>query len=132
MTMYAILVEWKLMNMILQNAVNAVLNCVIAVRSSVPAVGIVFVKIVWIPMIVNMRRTNPMALKEIIKKHLDDNGYDGLFCPDECACLKEDLAPCCNTFSNISNCRPGYKRVPSEKEQGETGYAFMIGGEKQV
>lgn len=46
-----------------------------------------------------------MNCKEIIKKYLDDNGYDGL-CHDECGCLKDDLYPCGECFDV---CKPGHK-----------------------
>ena len=40
-----------------------------------------------------------MTAKEIVKKYLDDNGYDGLVAEEiECACFNEDLFVCeiCN------------------------------------
>ena len=50
-----------------------------------------------------------MTVEEIIKEHLKDNGYDGLYCPDaECGCTLEDLRPCCE---DISLCRPGYRQI---------------------
>lgn len=43
---------------------------------------------------------------EIVRDWLDVNGYDGLCYPDECACLKGDLAPC----GEINGaCKPGYR-----------------------
>ena len=47
-----------------------------------------------------------MDVKGIIKKYLDDNGFDGLFSPEECACDKDDLFPC---DGSNSDCLPGYK-----------------------
>lgn len=48
-----------------------------------------------------------MNVREIIKKHLEDNGFDGLYNTDgECACLKDDLLPC---QDDSQECEPGYK-----------------------
>jgi len=46
-----------------------------------------------------------MTCKEIIKKWLDDNSYDGLF-HDDCGCSKDDLFPCGSCFDQ---CEPGYR-----------------------
>jgi hypothetical protein len=36
-----------------------------------------------------------MTAREIIKKYLEDNGYDGLFyAQGECSCQLNDLMPC--------------------------------------
>jgi hypothetical protein len=48
-----------------------------------------------------------MTVRDIIKKYLEDNGYDGLFYPGDCACLKDDLQPC---DGSMMDCEPGYKR----------------------
>ena len=47
-----------------------------------------------------------MDVREIIKKYLIDNGFDGLFDPDECACEIADLMPC---GEYCGSCEPGYK-----------------------
>ncbi len=48
-----------------------------------------------------------MELKDIVKKYLDDNGYDGLLSEDaECACDKDDLFPC---GEPSARCTAGYK-----------------------
>ena len=47
-----------------------------------------------------------MDVIDIISKYLDQNGYDGLYFPGECACLSSDLAPC-GELQN--NCKAGYK-----------------------
>ncbi len=47
-----------------------------------------------------------MALREIIKKYLDDNGFDGL-CGDECGCQIGELFPC--EVPDVDGCQPGYK-----------------------
>ncbi len=64
-----------------------------------------------------------MNVKEIIVKHLEDNGLDGLRCDrEDCACLKDDLFQCdCPS----PDCEPGYK-WPSEDPDCE----FEIRSEK--
>ena len=54
------------------------------------------------------RKRRQMTGKDIIRKHLGENGYDGLFCAEAgCACEKEDLFPC---GSAPDTCEPGYKK----------------------
>ncbi len=45
------------------------------------------------------------TVKSIMRKWLNENGFDGLF-NDECACLRKDLMPC---DCPGTNCQPGYK-----------------------
>ena len=52
-----------------------------------------------------------MNVKEIVKKYLDENGFDGLY-NDRCGCEKDDLMLC---NENLEKCKPGYKRKFSEK-----------------
>lgn len=47
-----------------------------------------------------------MTIKEIIAKHLTDNGFDGLVYPGECGCEVDDIAPC---GEYCLDCEPGYK-----------------------
>jgi hypothetical protein len=47
-----------------------------------------------------------MTLREIVKKFLEDNGFDGLFSEYDCACEKDDLMPC---DEPRTDCQPGYK-----------------------
>ena len=47
-----------------------------------------------------------MDVLDITKQYLKENGYDGLYCENECGCGIEDLAPC---DGPIHSCRPGYK-----------------------
>jgi len=47
-----------------------------------------------------------MTIKEIIKRGLIDNGYDGL-CRDDCGCGVDDFIPCLGDFSE--QCEPAYK-----------------------
>ena len=47
-----------------------------------------------------------MTVKEIIIKHLEDNGYDGLVSSGcECACKLDDLNPC---DESMIDCEAGY------------------------
>lgn len=46
-------------------------------------------------------------VEDIIKKYLEDNGFDGL-CNKDCGCLISDLAPC---GQPSTTCRPGYKTM---------------------
>jgi hypothetical protein len=46
-----------------------------------------------------------MTVKEILKKYLVDNGFDGLV-GDECGCDLKDLIPDCDM---IDDCEAGYK-----------------------
>lgn len=50
-----------------------------------------------------------MNVREIIKKYLDDNGYDGL-CREECGCGKDDLFPCGDPGGSGEYCVPAYIR----------------------
>lgn len=45
------------------------------------------------------------TVREIIAKHLTDNGFDGL-AGDECGCATDDLFPC---DSCPCECEPGYQ-----------------------
>jgi len=46
-----------------------------------------------------------MTLIEIVEKYLADNGFDGLYSHQDCACKKGDLFPCGSPFDD---CKPGY------------------------
>lgn len=48
-----------------------------------------------------------MNVKEIIKKYLQENFFDGLYCPGECACELDDLFPCGE--GDLVHCQPGYR-----------------------
>jgi len=48
---------------------------------------------------------NPSVLK-MVEQSLRAGGYDGLYQPDCCACLLDDLAPCGDMSPN---CEAGYK-----------------------
>ena len=48
-----------------------------------------------------------MLVIEIVKVHLETNGFDGLVQQNsECSCLCDDLAPCSSDFGQ---CKPGYR-----------------------
>jgi len=47
-----------------------------------------------------------MTVTDMVEKHLKDNGFDGLFQPDVCACLLDDLAPC---GEMRPDCEAGYR-----------------------
>lgn len=60
-----------------------------------------------------------MTVNEIIVRYLEDNGYDGLYCPfDPCGCYKDDLCPCGNLI-NLWECEPGYKCTLDPVEWGD-------------
>jgi len=61
-----------------------------------------------------------MDVKEIVIKHLKDNGFDGLYSPGECACRISDMMPCCS--ESCLECEPGYFQ-----EHDREDYEFMIG-----
>ncbi len=48
-----------------------------------------------------------MTIAEIVKDYLKREGYDGLYQSGECACLADDLMPCCE--DSIADCEAGYK-----------------------
>lgn len=52
-----------------------------------------------------------MTNKEIVKKHLKDNGFDGLFNEDLCGCSIEDLMAC---DEPLPSCQSGYKVMQSD------------------
>jgi len=54
-----------------------------------------------------------MTVETLVAKWLRNNGYDGLYYPGECACLVDDLAPCCENFMD---CSPGYRYPPEDDE----------------
>lgn len=62
-----------------------------------------------------------MTVKEIVKRFLIDNDYDGLW-TDDCGCFINDLFPCC--AEGVENCRPGYKSMDSSGD-------WKIGPEKE-
>lgn len=66
-----------------------------------------------------------MNPKEIVRKYLEENGFDGLFRDGKCACTKDDLWwGCCD--SPMKDCEPGYKSPCDCSED----HAFHIGPER--
>ena len=54
---------------------------------------------------------------EIVKAHLEANGFDGLVQTDaECGCLCDDLAPCGGEFGP---CEPAYRGADLSGEHGD-------------
>lgn len=52
-----------------------------------------------------------MDVTEIVKKYLEDNGYDGLYRDDDgfgCGCGKDNLFLCANYFFP-GDCQPAYR-----------------------
>jgi hypothetical protein len=54
-----------------------------------------------------LRSYTVMTCKEIVKKYLQDNGFDGLYEPGECGCDLDDFMPCGGDCA--MTCQPGYK-----------------------
>jgi len=54
-----------------------------------------------------------MNVREILKKHLKENNYDGLCNPDaQCGCGVDDIALC--DWLNPDDCESAYKNVCKE------------------
>lgn len=69
-----------------------------------------------------------MTVIQIVRKHLEDNGYTGLVAPmGDCGCELSDLAPCC---SEISQCAPGYKHM--DPRQPDDPHSFAIWKQKEA
>ena len=62
-----------------------------------------------------------MDVYDIVAKWLEDSEYDGLYSDGECACKKDDLAPCGNMEPS---CQAGYL------QPGNKDWEFFIGPEK--
>ena len=74
-----------------------------------------------------LKKEDKMTVIEIVKKYLEENGYEGLVHADgECGCELDDLAPCDEWF--CQGCEPGYK---VKCECGE-GCNFHIATQKSV
>lgn len=66
-----------------------------------------------------MKSDKFMTVKDIVQEYLDKNGYEGLTNQaGECACLKDELAPCC--ADGIMDCEAGHK-VPCNPETCAVG-----------
>ena len=67
-----------------------------------------------------------LNVSAIIADYLRAHGYDGLYCPDECACRLPDILPCGYTQGD---CYPGYLS-PCPAECGE--HDWHVGPEKET
>jgi len=68
-----------------------------------------------------------LTTKEIVKKWLSENGYDGLFNPDaECACELCDLFSC--GAEGVEECFAGYREEcrPEECSHGGDCVCHMV------
>ena len=48
-----------------------------------------------------------MIVAQIVRKYLEENGYDGL-CGDSCGCGLDDFMPC---DADCTDCEPAYKHL---------------------
>ena len=62
---------------------------------------------------------------EIVEEYLETHGFDGLFRPEMCSCIKGDLSP---DLCMTADCETGYM-VPCT---GGEGCAFDIGSQPVV
>lgn len=61
-----------------------------------------------------------MSGKEIVKRYLRDNWFDGLYCfscYESCGCEIDDLMPC---DSMTHECYPGIKEITKKKPMGDS------------
>ena len=47
---------------------------------------------------------NQVDVGDTLRKYLKKNGFDGIYNPEECSCLIDDLQPC---DGRMINCIPG-------------------------
>jgi len=66
-----------------------------------------------------------MDVKTIVKNYLEENGFDGLFQPGECACLNSELCPC--EGYGIETCEAGYL----QPENPHSEFDWEIGPKKK-
>lgn len=76
-----------------------------------------------------------MTVKEIVEKHLQENGYDGLYYPEECGCKVGNLMPCIAFGGSQAGCLPGYLQQIDDnnleiKKSEDAERNFTIGGKK--
>lgn len=69
-----------------------------------------------------------MTILEIIKKYLEDRGFDGLYHKWGCKCLLDDLLACNGASWDIQYCQPGYKQACKCGED----CGFHIGAEREA
>lgn len=69
-----------------------------------------------------------MTVKDILKKWLTDNGYDGLVNPHgECGCEASDLVPC---DSRCDTCQPAHRGPDLEYDSDWAMYATKEAAEE--
>jgi len=74
-------------------------------------------------------------VNSIIREWLDTHSFDGLYSPNECACLKDDLFPCGD--GPYAECCAGYKRTDEPDEsvsdkEWHTGDWWVSGAKRKV
>ncbi len=75
---------------------------------------------------VKKKRRGEMDVSDIVKRFLEENGFDGLY-TDECGCFNiDDLFPCGSEC--IPDCVPGYK-MPGDSFINDE-QVFIIGPKK--
>jgi hypothetical protein len=66
-----------------------------------------------------------MTVIQIVKKYLEENGYDGLCCgAGECGCDLNDLAPCAQMGED---CEPAYRITKDQMTEDEKEFAEYEG-----
>ena len=59
---------------------------------------------------------------EIVRAHLEANGFDGLVAvAADCGCLCDDLAPC---GSDFGQCEPGYRGMNTDQAYSPEDWAM--------
>ena len=62
------------------------------------------------------------VVREVIIDYGKKHGYDGLYAEGECACIWDDIAPCCGS---VIDCRFGYRHDDPNDE-----FEFIVSDEK--
>lgn len=68
-----------------------------------------------------------VTVLEIVKKYLEDRGFDGLYHKFGCCCLLEDLMICDGESWDIRQCQPGYQQLCNCGE-----HELHVGPEQQL
>lgn len=70
-----------------------------------------------------MKNENCVKIRDIVECFVKENGYDGLYSVDRCACKLDNLMHC-DEFR--SDCEAGFF-IPEDDEEFDPAYEFMIG-----